>query len=206
MSENEKYAVKYAKMFFRTMKEIGRDDAEHLYEVFYTRYIEHLNSKEFQDFSRYKTIILEKVYCAITHAKICLELGYSLEEAHRLWEEVLSRNFKKFFNLGMELIDALPNGYKIVAGWLYKDAKARIAEDCLTFDLLDYTNQKLEYKITRCAYAEIFEYYGIRNFAKVFCNADLCMTVMHRHAKFIRHSDLVDGPFCHDEIFNTKHK
>ena len=75
MSEKEKYAVKYAKMFFRTMKEIGRDDAEHLYEVFYTRYIEHLNSKEFQDFSRYKTIILEKVYCSITHAQICLELG-----------------------------------------------------------------------------------------------------------------------------------
>ena len=35
---------------------------------------------------------------------------------------------------------------------------------------------------------------------KVFCNNDLCMAVMKRHAKFIRYSDLVDGTYCHDEI------
>lgn len=193
---------KYARMFLRTMREIGRGDADKLYEVFYTRYLAHLNSPEFEEFSRYKTISLEKVYCAITHAQICLELGYSLGEAQHLWEEVLCRNFKKFFNGAMAFLDALPNGYTIVAGWLYKDAKERIAEDCLTYELLEYTDQKLEYKITRCAYVEIFEHYGIRQFCKVFCNNDLCMAVMKRHAKFIRHSDLVDGLCCHDEVVN----
>jgi len=64
----------------------------------------------------------------------------------------------------------------------------------------DCSDEKLEDKITRCAYVEIFEHYGIRNFAKVFCNADLCMAVMHRHTKFVRHSDLVDGECCHDKI------
>ena len=202
MSVNEKLAKKYSKMFFRTMKEIGREDAAELYKAFHNRYLDHLSSPEFADFSRYKTISLEKVYCAITHAQICLELGYSLEEAQRLWEEVLCRNFKKFFNGSMAFLDALPNGYNIVAGWLYKDAKERIAENCLTYELLTYTDQKLEYKITRCAYVEIFEHYGIRQFCKVFCNNDLCMSVMHRHASFIRHSDLVDGPCCHDEVIN----
>lgn len=200
MSMKEKYAKKYAKMFSRTMKDIGRTDAAELYGVFHTRYLTHLNSPEYAEFSRYKTIALHKVYCAITHAQICLELGYSLEEAQRIWEEVLSRNYKKFFNGAMSMIDALPNGYSIVARWLYKDAKNRIADGCLDYEKLEYTDEKLEYKITRCAYVEVFEHYGIRNFAKVFCNADLCMEVMHRHAKFIRYSDLVDGPCCHDEI------
>ena len=106
----------------------------------------------------------------------------------------------------MLLIDALPNSYKITAGWLYRDAQARIEENCLTYDQLDYTDEKLEYKITRCAYVEIFDHYGIRNFAKVFCNTDLCMSVMHRHVKFIRHSDLVDGSCCHDEIIHKRRK
>ena len=203
MNAREKYAKKYARMFANAMKEIGRNDSDVLHDAFRTRYLTHLNSPEFAEYSRYKTIALQKVYCAITHAQICLELGYTLEEAQWIWEKVLSRKFKKLFNRCMALIDALPNGYKIVAGWLYKDAKARIAENCLTFELLDYSDKKLEYKITRCAYVEIFEHYGIRNFAKVFCNSDLCMEVMHRHAKFVRYSDLVDGPCCHDAVIKV---
>ena len=200
MTANEKYAKKYAKMFSRSMKEIGRSDWESLYDTYYNRYLGHLKSPEYAEYTRYKTIALEKVYAAITHAQICLELGYDLKEAQRIWEEILCRKIKKMINKAMLLIDALPNGYNITTGWLYKDAQARIEENCLTYGLLDYSDEKLEYKITRCAYVEIFEHYGIRNFAKVFCNADLCMAVMHRHTKFVRHSDLVDGDCCHDEI------
>ena len=48
--------------------------------------------------------------------------------------------------IGRNDSDVLPNGYKIVAGWLYKDAKARIAENCLTFELLDYSDKNLTFK------------------------------------------------------------
>lgn len=201
-----KAANRYTKLFVAAMKEIGRSDSEILGETFKTKYLAYLNSKEFDEFSRYKTISLEKVYCAITHAKICLELGYSQEEAQRIWEEVLTKKFKKLYRGICSFVDLLPGGYKIVAGLLYKDAKERIAEDCLTYEKLMYTDQKLEYIITRCAYVEIFEYYGIRQFCKVFCNSDLCMEVLHKRAKFVRHFDLVDGPYCHDEIRNIKYE
>ena len=204
MSAQERFAKKYAKMFAQSMREIGQKEWKRLYAEFYSRYLTHVQSPEFAQFSCYRTISLEKVYAAVTHAQICLELGYSLTEAQQIWEEVLSRKIKKMINRGMLIIDALPNGYKIAAGWLYKDAKARIEESCLTYDMLDYSEEKLEYKISRCAYVEIFEHYGIRRFAKVFCNADLCMAVMHRHAKFVRYSDLVDGECCHDMIIKIK--
>ena len=204
MTANEKYAKKYAKMFSKATKELGRADWNSLYDTYYTRYLGHLESPEYIGYARYKTISLEKVYAAITHAQICLELGYDLKEAQRIWEDILSRKIKKMTNKVMLLIDALPNGYEITAGWLYQDAQARIAENCLTYGQLKYSGEKLEYRITRCAYVEIFEHYGIRNFAKVFCNTDLCMAVMHRHTRFVRHSDLVDGDCCHDEIINIR--
>ena len=53
---------------------------------------------------------------------------------------------------------------------------------------------------------EVFERYGIKSFCKVFCDNDLCMSVMHRKAKFIRHSDLVDGHCCHDEVINLEER
>ena len=52
MSVKEKYAKKYAKMFSRTMKQIGRTDAAELYECFHTRYLTHLNSPSYAEFSR----------------------------------------------------------------------------------------------------------------------------------------------------------
>lgn len=203
MNKKMKFVNKYAKLFLKTMEEIGREDSQTLYETFRTRYINYLNSKEFIEFSRYKTISLEKVYCAITFAKICTESGYSLDEAQEIWEEVLTKELKRKINNIFKVIDNLPHCYKIVSGLLYKDAKERIAENCLTYELLEYNKEKLEYKISRCAYVEIFEYYGIKQFCKVFCNNDLCMNTLHKRAKFIRHSDLVDGKCCHDEIIKV---
>lgn len=204
MDKKIKYVRKYAKIFLKTMKEIGREDNETMHETFKIRYMNHLNSKEFIEFSKYKTISLEKVYCAITFAQILTEAGYSLDGAQEIWEKVLIKELKKKINNILKFIDNLPFCYKIVSGLLYKDAKERIAENCLTYEFLEYNKDKLEYKISRCAYIEIFEYYGIRQFCKVFCNNDLCMKTLYKRAKFIRHSDLVDGENCHDEIIKIK--
>ena len=204
---NKKRCVnKYSKLFADTMRQYNRNDTEKLYDEFKTRYLAHLNSKKFKEFSKYKTMRLEKVYCAITFAQICTELGYSLDEAQKIWEETLTKKVKKLANNLCKFVDNLPNSYKIITSLLYKESQNRISENCLTFEVLKCNKEKLEYKISRCAYVEIFEYYGIKKFCKVFCNNDLCMNAFNKRAKFIRYSDLVDGNCCHDEIVNVKYK
>jgi hypothetical protein len=50
-------------------------------------------------------------------------------------------------------------------------------------------------------YVEMFETYGIRPLCKIFCNTDTrAYSGLTRHVEFIRHSDLSDGPACHDEV------
>ena len=205
MTNNEKLARKYVKLFCNSMKKAGKYTPS-LYEEYRSLYLDLTSSAEYKEFSKYETMGIDKVYAAITHAKLCKEKGISLDEAREIWEKYTAKNIRKIFRTVCKVIDILPNGYKIVSEWLYKDAQERIAENCLTYEMLAYNSQKLEYKITHCMYAEIFERYGIKSFCKVFCDNDLCMSVMHRKAKFIRHSNLVDGHFCHDEVINLEER
>lgn len=63
------------------------------------------------------------------------------------------------------------------------------------------TRDKVEYRISKCMYVEMFETYGIRPLCKIFCNTDTrAYSGLTRHVEFIRHSDLSDGPACHDEV------
>ena len=203
--DNNKLAGKYAKMFCRSMKKSGMENPL-FYERYKSKYLEYVNSPKYAEFVKYKTMGTDKVYAAVTHAKVCEEFGISLDEAQHIWEKYTAKNVRKIIKGFCRAIDILPNGYKIVSGWLYKDAQERIAENCLTYEMLVYSSQKLEYKITHCMYVEVFERYGIKSFCKVFCDNDLCMSVMHRKAKFIRHSDLVDGHCCHDEVINLEER
>ena len=45
--------------------------------------------------------------------------------------------------------------------------------------------------------------YGIRGLCKIFCMTDqFAYAGLLRHVKFIRHSDLSDGPACYDEVIS----
>ena len=60
---------------------------------------------------------------------------------------------------------------------------------------------KVEYHISKCMYVEMFETYGIRELCKIFCMTDeKAYAGLTRHVRFIRHSDLSDGPACFDEV------
>ena len=203
MKRDEKLAEKYARLFCRSMKSAGYEDTS-FFDRYKSKYIEYTASESFREYSQYKTMSTDKVYAAIVHAKVCEENGISVKDALYVWETYSAKNIRRSIRALCRVSDLLPNGYKIVSGWLYKDAQERIAENCLTYEMLDYSDSKLEYNITRCAYADLFERYGIREFCKSFCNNDLCMSVMHRKARFIRHSDLIDGELCHDEIINRR--
>lgn len=203
IKQKQKAAKRFAGMFARAMKKAGygQPDWCKRYEA---RYMEYVTSPKYEHFSQYKTMSLDKVFAAVTHAKLCEESGVSLDEANEIWERHMAVNVRRLLKGACWVFDLLPNGYRIVAGWLYDDAKARIAEGCLSYERLDYSDEKLEYSIMRCAYVELFAHYGIKRFCKVFCENDLCMQVMHRRAEYVRYDDLVDGNCCHDALINQR--
>lgn len=203
MAKSESSA--FAKIFARCMKKAGRSDSRALYWKYKTKYEELTGSDTYIEFSRYKTMGLNKVYACIVHVLMCLELGYSQDEAVELWEQHAVKGVRGLLNAMCKAFDLVPGeaAYKVIAGWLYKDAQERIEEDCLTYDMLDYSDDRLEYNITRCAYVDLFERYGIRDACKAFCNNDLCIQASCRHARFVRYSDLIDGPGCHDAVVNV---
>lgn len=52
----------------------------------------------------------------------------------------------------------------------------------------------------------MFGAYGIRGLCKIFCMSDtMAYGRLTRHVRFVRHSDLSDGPACHDEIIDARH-
>ena len=200
MEKKVKWMTQYSKLFAKAMKKFGRKDYRKLENLFRNRYMDYLCSEEFEVYKKYGSITLERVYAAITHALICLEIGISLEEAKRIWEEMIEQADKKRALFLCKLVDKLKNGYQIVANYLDKEARKHKADESMTFEILKSGDDKSEFKVTSCVYIEIFERYGIREFCKVFCNNIHCLDVLHESARFTRHSNLLDGDCCHLEL------
>lgn len=75
----------------------------------------------------------------------------------------------------------------------------------IRFDSFEVGDGKVKYRISRCMYVEMFAHYSIRPLCKIFCLTDeRAYANLLRHIKFIRHSDLSDGSFCHDEIIDRR--
>ena len=200
MEKKVKWMTQYSKLFAKAMKKIGRKDFRKLENLFRNRYMDYLCSEEFEEYKKYGSITLEKVYAAITHALICLEIGISLEESQRIWEEMIEEAEKKKALFLCKLVDKLKNGYRIVANYLDKEVRKHKADESMTFEILKTSENQAEFKVTRCAYLEIFECYGIREFCKVFCNNIRCLEVLKESARFTRYSNLLDGDCCHVEL------
>ena len=196
-------AKKYAKMFSKAMKKLGRSDHKRLERVFYKRYTAHLNSEMYQKYCKtYPSIGTDKVYIGITFAQIMLKLGYSLDEAIEAWKTYMMADKLRMIESIIRLADFFGKGYRICGNWLDKDKETRDQDGSILYEFYHYNNRELEYKIHTCAYVTLFEHYHIRKFCKAFCNNDLCMCVLRRSAKFIRYSDRVDGDYCHDKLIN----
>jgi len=80
-----------------------------------------------------------------------------------------------------------------------------VKDGSISYDQFEVSDGKIEYSISRCAYTEMFETYGIRSLCKIFCMTDTtAYSNLTKHVKFIRYSDLSDGDCCHDIILDKK--
>ena len=197
MEKKVKWMTQYSKLFVKAMKKIGRRDYKKLENMFRNRYMDHLCSEEFKEYTEHGSVIWEKVYAAITHAQICLEMGITLEEAIRIWEEYIVVDEKKFKCTMYSLLDCLKNGYKLVANYLEKEARKHKADQSMTFEVLKRDDDKLELKINRCIYLEFFEKYDMKELCKVFCNEIHCVEKMEKSSEWIQDAHLFEHECCH---------
>ncbi len=191
-----KYSKAYRKaLTFRKCRDIGAKAAA--YEA---RLREMYASDGFKAHSVYPTTNATHVYAVIA---MCLEMkALGLTDAEII--EAVNHGFarrRSFFRRIIRAIDLLPNSFSIAKKWNIQDHDRRVKDGSLTYDRFNVGEDRIEYRISKCVYVEMFEAYGIRGLCKIFCMTDTASYEnLRRHVTFIRHSDLSDGDACHDEI------
>ena len=200
----EKTIRKYGKVYrkalsFRHFREIDAKTAA--YEA---RLRKMYASDGFRAHSIYPTTNAAQVYAIIA---MCLELkALDMTDAEII--ETVNQGFarrRSFFRRIIRAIDLLPNSFSIAKKWNIQDHDRRVKDGSLTYDRFEVGEDRIEYRISKCVYVEMFEAYGIRGLCKIFCMTDTTSYEnLRRHVIFIRHSDLSDGDACHDETIRRR--
>lgn len=192
MEKKVKWMTQYAKLFVRAMKKIGRKDYKKLENLFRNRYMDHLCSEEFEEYKKFGTLPLEKIYAAITMAQICSEIGMSMEEIQNVWTDMHSGE-KKLKGFWDNLFGSTKKSYEKLANYLENEARKHKTDESMTFEICERNEERFEVKVARCGYVEIFEKNGFKAFCKVFCEDTCCFGTMQI-------SNLVDGNECYMKL------
>ena len=198
----EKSITKYGKIYKTALRVNSFPDIDMRVASFQKRLRKMYLSEAFQSHNIYATMDVYKVYAVIA---MCLELKQENLSGREIIEIINSgfANLKKMLAAVEKLIDALPWAYAIARKWNISDHNNRVKDGSITYDYFHVTDRKIEYRISKCMYIEMFEYYGIRSLCKIFCLTDeSAYANLTRHVEFIRHSDLSDGNCCYDEVID----
>lgn len=198
----EKNVKKIGAMLLSTLKERGMQDAEQIAARYRKRLSDMYTSDLYREHNKYPTMNVPYIYAVIA---MCLELRDLGMPDSEIMDTVntVFRKRREFFAGLIKCIDLLPNSYQIAKKWNTNDHDKRLKDGSITYDTFIASDEKVEYRISRCMYVDMFEAYGIRSLCKLFCNTDVnSYGNLTRHVEFIRHSDLSDGPCCHDEVIN----
>ena len=200
----EKTIRNYSKVYRKALTFRNCRDIEAKAAAYESRLREMYASERFKAHSVYPTTNATHVYAVIA---MCLELkAFGLTDTEII--ETINHGFvrrRNFFRRIIRAIDLLPNSFSIAKKWNIQDHDKRVQDGSLTYDRFDVSEDRIEYRISKCVYVEMFEAYGIRGLCKIFCMTDTTSYEnLRRHVTFIRHSDLSDGDACHDEIIRRR--
>ena len=200
----EKYVRKYSKIYKNALLANDFSDVEKRIKSYEDRLQQMYVSQTYAEHNVYPTMNVAKVYAVIA---MCLELkqdDYSDKEII----DIVNCGFEKLrkaFMLLEKIIDCLPFAYKVAKKWNISDHENRVKDGSITYDYFNVSVGKIEYRISKCMYVEMFECYGIRSLCKIFCITDeTAYSNLKKHVKFIRYSDLSCGDCCRDEVVDKK--
>ena len=191
---------KYAKLYRAELVRQGDDAADEKAAAYAERLAKMYASEQFAAHNVYPTTDATLIYAVIA---MCLELReQGLIDAEIIdFTDCVFRTRKKAFAVLEKLIGVLPNCYKIVEKWNIDDHAKRVADGSIGYDLFEVGDGRIEYRISRCAYVDMFDAYGIRPLCRIFCKTDeFAYDNLTKRVTFVRHSELATGDSCHDEI------
>ena len=198
----EKLVKKYAKLYRTALKANSFSDIDLRINSYEQRLTEMYASQAYKVHNAYPSMDVSKIYAVIA---MCLELkqdNYSDKEIIDIVNSGFAK-LRKAFMLLEKIIDSLPFAYQIAKKWNIADHENRVKDGSITYDYFNVSEGKIEYRISKCMYIEMFEYYGIRSLCKIFCITDeTAYSNLTKHVKFIRYSDLSCGDCCHDEVID----
>ena len=201
----EKNVKKFSKIYRNALLANQFSDVDMKVESYEHRLQQMYTSQAYAEHNAYPTMDVSKIYAVIA---MCLELkqdDYSDKEVIDIVNSGFAK-LRKAFMLLEKIIDSLPCAYKIAQKWNVADHENRVKDGSITYDYFNVMEGKIEYRISKCMYVEMFEYYGIRSLCKIFCITDeTAYSNLTKHVKFIRHSDLSCGDCCHDEVIDKKY-
>jgi len=201
----EKNVKKYSRIYKNALLANDFSDVEERVKSYEHRLQQMYVSQTYTEHNVYPTMDVAKIYAVIA---MCLELKQDDYSDKEIIDIVNSgfQKLRKAFMLLEKIIDSLPFAYKIAKKWNVSDHENRVKDRSITYDYFHVSAGKIEYRISKCMYIEMFEYYGIRSLCKIFCITDeTAYSNLTKHVKFIRHSDLSGGDCCHDEVIDKKH-
>ena len=196
----EEYAALFrSALTERQLPEIDRKVSQYLRRL-ETMYA----SDAYRKHNAYPTMNVERVYAVIA---MCLELKtYAPALSDHEIIAFVNGIFEKkrgFLRALGKCVNLLPNSFQIARKWNISDHDKRARDGSLTYDSFQVSDGKIEYIISGCMYMEMFKSYGIRGLCKIFCMTDeFAYSLLPKHVRFIRHSDLSNGDSCHDEIID----
>lgn len=202
--EMAKTVKKYGNIYRKILVKGNFSNPDRKQEVYENRLTEMYASRKYAEHNIYTTTNTEYIYAIIA---MCLELKESGLSDKEIIDTVNSgfgrrRNFFKYL---IRCIDLLPNSYQIAKKWNISDHDKRVKDGSISYNQFDVSDGRIEYNISRCAYVEMFETYGIRSLCKIFCMTDTtAYDNLRKHVEFIRYSDLSDGDCCHDIIMDKR--
>ncbi len=205
MNQN-KLIERYKRIYKKALGFLNCNGIEEKLSKYSDRLARMYASDKFKEHNLYPTTDTERIYAVIS---MCLELKeFGLSDDDII--EAVNQGFKRrreFFKKIIRFIDLLPNSFEIAKKWNISDHKMRVKDGSITYDYFNVEKDKVEYKISKCMYVEMFECYGIRNLCRLFCMTDeTAYSGMTRHVCFIRYSDLSTGSSCHDKVIRKSNK
>ena len=202
--EMAKTVKKYGNIYRKILVKGNFPNPDRKQEAYEKRLTEMYASKKYAEHNIYPTTNAEYIYAIIA---MCLELKESGLSDIEIIDTVNSGfgRRRSFFKYLIRCIDLLPNSYQIAEKWNISDHDKRVKDGSISYNQFDVSDGRIEYNISRCAYVEMFETYGIRSLCKIFCMTDTTAYYnLRKHVEFIRYSDLSDGDCCHDIIMDKR--
>lgn len=192
----------YSRRLKKILKDRNFESAGELAREYQERFLCYMNEADFgnnnEKFSSYLNI-----YSGLAAYELLLENGFSEEESVGIYDYMCAL-LRKVAAIAYRVADLFPNGFEISVNSLKEDIIGAKAV-CWETSVLEDTDERFEYRITKCLYYDTCKQHGYPEFTKVFCDHDrYAYDVLHRHAKFVRYAAIGEGgSCCHDAFVNV---